>query len=119
MLYFYRGDEFRKDFKELSSIRAFFPDIPMLALTATATSKIITSIQTNLCMHESKIIGVNPNRKNIYLDKRLRQNQTYGFKGYENILSPLAKKFNGVKTKFSHDDYLHEVKILCLCICTV
>ena len=51
-------------------------------------------------MHESKIICVNPNCKNIYLEKRLRQNHTYGFKGYENILSPLAKNLMVQKQNF-------------------
>lgn len=39
------GHDFRKDYKFLSIMKTQFPDTPILGLTATATSKVITDIQ--------------------------------------------------------------------------
>ena len=36
MLCIYRGDDFRKDYSHLGMLCASFPNVPVLALTATA-----------------------------------------------------------------------------------
>ena len=70
---FSRGNDFRKDFQDLSCLKAYFTDIQMLAVTATAPPSTIHLIQKSLCMDTCKIVTVNPNRNNIYLEVKMRQ----------------------------------------------
>ncbi|XP_057296121.1 uncharacterized protein LOC130625055 [Hydractinia symbiolongicarpus] len=92
-----KGEEFRKDFKELSTVRTYFPKASMLALTATASPHHITSLVKSLNMSTAKVIRVNPNRKNIFLDKKIRKSNASGFESYENILLPIANSLNSTK----------------------
>ncbi|XP_057299470.1 ATP-dependent DNA helicase Q1-like [Hydractinia symbiolongicarpus] len=94
------GEEFKKDFKELSTVRTYFPKASMLALTATASPHHITSLVKSLNMSTAKVIRVNPNRKNIFLDKKIRKSNASGFESYENILLPIANSLNSVREKF-------------------
>ena len=41
-----RGSEFRPSYKASNVLRALFPLVPILALTATATEQILTDIKT-------------------------------------------------------------------------
>ena len=41
-------------------------------------------------MDTCKIVTVNPNRNNIYLEVKMRDSNSYGNKGYEKILCPIA-----------------------------
>ena len=90
---FSRGNDFRKDFQDLSCLKAYFTDIQMLAVTATAPPSTIHLIQKSLCMDTCKIVTVNPNRNNIYLEVKMRDSNSYGNKGYEKILCPIADSF--------------------------
>ncbi|XP_057316793.1 ATP-dependent DNA helicase Q1-like [Hydractinia symbiolongicarpus] len=94
------GEEFRKDFKELSTVRTYFPKASMLALTATASPHHITSLVKSLNMSTAKVIRVNPNRKNIFLDKKIRKSNASGFESYENIFLPIANSLNSVREQF-------------------
>jgi superfamily II DNA helicase RecQ len=87
-----RGEEFRKDFKDLSAVRAFFPGIPLVALTATAPPYMVDNIKKSLCMVNPKVVSANPNRINIYLNKKIRKANCYGYEGYDNILMPIASE---------------------------
>ncbi|XP_057297650.1 ATP-dependent DNA helicase RecQ-like [Hydractinia symbiolongicarpus] len=85
------GEEFRKDFKELSTVRTYFPK---------ASPHHITSLVKSLNMSTAKVIRVNPNRKNIFLDKKIRKSNASGFESYENILLPIANSLNSVREQF-------------------
>ena len=88
-----RGNEFRKDFKELSCIRAYFPEINIIAVTATASPITIKSIKESLCMKRCKEVTLNPNRENIYyLNLKKRDSNISGMAGYEKLLLPIAKE---------------------------
>ena len=55
----------------------------MLALTATAPPTKIQALHKTLCLNQNvKVIAVNPNRKNIFLEKKLRFNHHHGLKSY-------------------------------------
>jgi ATP-dependent DNA helicase RecQ len=75
---------------ELGAVRSFFPDVPVLAVTATAPPKTISLLKEILVMECPKIVKVHPNRKNIFLNKGYRQDTCYGFESYEKILKPIA-----------------------------
>ena len=47
------GHDFRPDYKKLSVLRQRFPGVPMMALTATATSRVRKDIMHQLSMGDS------------------------------------------------------------------
>ena len=47
-IFFFRGEDFRKDFKDLSVLKAFFPSVPTLALTATAPPHLLRDLKQSL-----------------------------------------------------------------------
>ena len=44
------GHDFRPDYKKLSALKEKFPDVPVMALTATATPRVRADIVTQLKM---------------------------------------------------------------------
>lgn len=59
------GHEFRKDYTRLGELKERFPDIPMIALTATADSKTRQDIADQLNMKSPKIFISSFDRPNI------------------------------------------------------
>lgn len=48
------GHDFRPDYKKLSSLRSKFPEVPFMALTATATPRVRKDVLHQLKMKEPK-----------------------------------------------------------------
>jgi RecQ family ATP-dependent DNA helicase len=61
------GHDFRSDYLKLKSLRKYFPSIPILAVTATATIRVVEEIITNLSLNKPSIIRANFDRPNLYL----------------------------------------------------
>ncbi|GAC1441376.1 MAG: ATP-dependent DNA helicase RecQ [Vulcanimicrobiaceae bacterium] len=59
------GHDFRPDYRRLSELRRAFPDIPILALTATATDRVRDDIVTSLALREPKCYVASFNRPNL------------------------------------------------------
>lgn len=59
------GHEFRKDYMRLGELRDKYPDVPMIALTATADSKTRTDIAQQLRMRDPQILVASFDRPNI------------------------------------------------------
>lgn len=68
------GHDFRPDYLEISTIRNYFPDAVMLALTATATENVRTDIAKNLRMKNPAIYISSFNRENIFLEVQPKRN---------------------------------------------
>ena len=62
------GHDFRPDYMEISTIRRYFPDAVMVALTATATDHVRQDIIKNLMMKEPAVFISSFNRENIFLE---------------------------------------------------
>lgn len=60
------GHDFRPDYKFLGSLKTMFPDVPILGVTATATTKVIIDVQKMLNIRESLILKASFNRPNLY-----------------------------------------------------
>ncbi len=59
------GYDFRPSYLEIASIRQDLPDVPILALTATATPEVIDDIQNNLQFHEKNVFRMSFERRNL------------------------------------------------------
>ena len=89
--HFVRGEESRREFKDLSAVKAFFPNVPVMALTATAPPHLLKRLKESLGLKANfKVVNANPNRVNIYLDKKVRMSTHHGFASYDQILLPIA-----------------------------
>ena len=62
----FRGTEFRLAFGQIGDLRSIIPEeAKILALTATATSEVLSTVKTKLNLVDPLVIGISPNRDNI------------------------------------------------------
>jgi ATP-dependent DNA helicase RecQ len=61
------GHDFRNDYLKINIFRKKFPDIPILAVTATATETVVSDIVTYLSLKNPIIVRANFDRPNLYL----------------------------------------------------
>ncbi|KMS95794.1 hypothetical protein BVRB_004930 [Beta vulgaris subsp. vulgaris] len=66
------GHDFRPSYRKLSSLRNILPDVPILALTATAAPKVQNDVIESLCLHNPLILKSSFNRPNIYYEVRYK-----------------------------------------------
>ncbi|PSS20763.1 ATP-dependent DNA helicase Q-like [Actinidia chinensis var. chinensis] len=66
------GHDFRPSYRKLSSLRNHLPDIPILALTATAVPKVQKNVIESLCLQDPLILKSSFNRPNIYYEVRYK-----------------------------------------------
>ena len=59
------GHDFRPEYRSLNLLRKNFPDVPMIALTATATEKVQRDIVQQLGMNRPQIFLTSFNRPNL------------------------------------------------------
>ncbi len=59
------GHDFRPDYRNLKMLRNIFPDVPAMALTATATKKVREDIICQLSLDKAKIFISSFNRPNL------------------------------------------------------
>lgn len=62
------GHDFRPDYKSLGQVRMKFPDVPVMALTATATQNVIVDIKHTLRMVSCQVFSQSFNRPNLYYE---------------------------------------------------
>lgn len=67
------GHDFRPEYRRIKSIVALLGDIPLIALTATATPKVQLDIQKNLNMEDASVFQSSFNRTNLYYEVRPKQ----------------------------------------------
>lgn len=60
------GHDFRPDYKFLGTLKTMFPDVPILGVTATATTKVILDVQKMLNIHQSIVLKAPFNRPNLF-----------------------------------------------------
>ncbi|ROV99975.1 hypothetical protein VMCG_06279 [Cytospora schulzeri] len=69
------GHDFRPDYKMLGEVRARFPGVPVMALTATATNNVIADIEHNLGLEDFSMFTQSFNRPNLYYEIRPKEKQ--------------------------------------------
>ena len=72
------GYDFRPPYLKIAEIRDFFPEIPVLAVTATATPDVVDDIQEKLKFKKKKVFKKSFERKNlIYIVQEKENKQGY------------------------------------------
>lgn len=113
------GHDFRPDYRNLDLLRHFFPNIPVIALTATANARVRTDIVNHLKLGRGRIFQSSFNRPNLTyrvvpkkkaFDRLLREVRgrpdqaiiiyCFSRKGTEKIAADLVA--NGVKAAAYH-----------------
>ena len=113
------GHDFRPEYRQISELRKYFPGVPFMALTATATGRVREDIVTHLKLREPKCYVASFNRPNLtyrVLAKNKPFDQLFEFlrarpkesgivyclsrKGAESVAERLNE--NGIKAKPYH-----------------
>lgn len=71
------GHDFRPEYRQMKQLRQRYPDIPLLALTATATGRVRQDIIQQLTLQEPSIHLASFNRPNLYYEVIPKERQSY------------------------------------------
>lgn len=82
------GHDFRPDYKALGEIRKRFANVPVMALTATATENVKVDVMHNLGMDQSKVFDQSFNRPNLRYEVKSKGSQA-------EVLREIAGIING------------------------
>uniref|UniRef100_A0A3Q3W5D9 ATP-dependent DNA helicase n=1 Tax=Mola mola TaxID=94237 RepID=A0A3Q3W5D9_MOLML len=66
------GHDFRPDYKLLGILKRQFPKVPLLGLTATATSSVLKDCEKILCVKKPITLTASFNRTNLYYEVRIK-----------------------------------------------
>jgi ATP-dependent DNA helicase RecQ len=70
------GHDFRPDYLKINELREELPDVPMLALTATATTEVAQDIISQLDLRNTEVFRQSFKRDNIFYSVRYSENKT-------------------------------------------
>lgn len=80
------GYDFRPAYHHVAEIRKLFPDVPILALTATATPEVVKDIQDKLKFNKYNVLSKSFERKNIaYLVREAEDKPAFILKIIESL----------------------------------
>jgi ATP-dependent DNA helicase RecQ len=71
------GHDFRPEYRQMKQLRQRYPDVPILALTATATGRVRQDIIQQLTLKQPGIHVASFNRSNLYYEVQPKQRQSY------------------------------------------
>ena len=72
----YRGHDFRPDYNNLRCLRRDYPNVPIMALTATADQKVVNDSIRALGMSNPHQYRSSFNRPNLHYEVRKKDNKT-------------------------------------------
>lgn len=109
------GHDFRPDYKNLGILKTQFPDVPMVALTATATKKVQEDLIEMLRIHKCVKFVSTVNRPNLFYMVREKSSATKVVLDEitEYILTTYPHKESGIIYCFSRKECEQVAKELC------
>lgn len=71
------GHDFRPAYRDISILRKIKPQVPFMALTATATPKVLSDISENLELENAKLVKISFERTNISIAVQKENNKNF------------------------------------------
>ncbi|MDY6938859.1 MAG: DNA helicase RecQ [Cyanobacteriota bacterium] len=71
------GHDFRPEYRQMKQLRQKFPQVPMMALTATATERVRGDIIDQLALVQPYVHVASFDRPNLYYEVRSKNSRTY------------------------------------------
>ena len=71
------GHDFRPEYRQLFQLKQRYPQIPIIALTATATKRVRTDILQQLRLSDPEVYVSSFNRQNLYYEVTQKSKQPY------------------------------------------
>ncbi|MEM9806094.1 MAG: DNA helicase RecQ [Cyanobacteria bacterium P01_D01_bin.56] len=71
------GHDFRPEYRQLFQLKQQLPQVPMMALTATATERVRQDISQQLRLKEPQVFVSGFNRQNLYYEVKPKTKQSY------------------------------------------
>ncbi|PNP47420.1 hypothetical protein TGAMA5MH_01239 [Trichoderma gamsii] len=90
------GHDFRPDYKNLGQLRAKFPNVPVMALTATATQNVIVDIKHNLGMINCQVFSQSFNRPNLYYEVRPKGSNPVATQQIASLINSKYRNVTGI-----------------------
>ncbi|KAM9467391.1 ATP-dependent DNA helicase Q1 isoform 1-T1 [Clarias gariepinus] len=97
------GHDFRPDYKLLGILKRQFPKVPLIGLTATATSSVLKDCQKILCVQDPVTLTAPFNRPNLYYEVRFKDNED-SIKEIAALIKGRYKDQSGIVYVFSQKD---------------
>ncbi|XP_078138172.1 ATP-dependent DNA helicase Q1 [Centroberyx gerrardi] len=99
------GHDFRPDYKLLGILKRQFPNVPLLGLTATATSSVLKDCQKILCVPQPITLTASFNRTNLYYEVRIKDsNNDVSISDISSLIKDRYKDQSGIVYVFSQKD---------------
>ncbi|EFY90903.1 QDE3 protein [Metarhizium acridum CQMa 102] len=90
------GHDFRPDYKSLGQVRMKFPEVPIMALTATATQNVIVDIKHNLNMANCQVFSQSFNRPNLYYEVRTKTSNSNATESIASLINAKYRNITGI-----------------------
>ncbi|XP_047660216.1 ATP-dependent DNA helicase Q1 isoform X3 [Tachysurus fulvidraco] len=97
------GHDFRPDYKLLGILKRQFPKVPLIGLTATATSSVLKDCQKILCVQDPVTLTAPFNRPNLYYEVQFKDSED-STKGIAALIKGKYKDQSGIVYVFSQKD---------------
>ncbi|XP_022605452.1 ATP-dependent DNA helicase Q1 isoform X2 [Seriola dumerili] len=97
------GHDFRPDYKLLGILKRQFPKVPLLGLTATATSSVLKDCEKILCVSQPITLTSSFNRTNLYYEVRIKDSDA-SISDVASLINSRYKDQSGIVYVFSQKD---------------
>ncbi|XP_034434503.1 ATP-dependent DNA helicase Q1 isoform X2 [Hippoglossus hippoglossus] len=99
------GHDFRPDYKLLGILKRQFPKVPLIGLTATATSSVLKDCEKILCVPQPVTLTASFNRTNLFYEVRIKvPDNEAALSDIASLIKDRYKDQSGIVYVFSQKD---------------